>query len=57
MQGTDVLHDSLLKNFSELKGTQAFFKKTKKFWPEKANYTLPVCSKSRRSVQIGVPRF
>jgi hypothetical protein len=29
MQGTDVLHDSLLKSFSEIKGTQAFFKKTK----------------------------
>jgi hypothetical protein len=29
MQGTDVLHDSLLKSFSKIQVTQAFFKKTK----------------------------
>lgn len=48
MQGTDVLHDSLLKSFSKIQGTQAIFQENKIFGLRKQR-KLPVCSKSRRA--------
>jgi hypothetical protein len=55
MQGTDVLHDSLLKNFQNLKELRHFSRK-QNFWPEKAKHTpcllkiAPLCVFRRAAI-------
>jgi hypothetical protein len=56
MQGTDVLHDSLLKNFQNVKELRHFSRKQKNFWPEKAKtHSLllkiaPLCANWRAAI-------
>jgi hypothetical protein len=57
MQGTDVLHDSLLKNFQNLKELRHFSRKQKLFFlPEKAKtHSLllkiaPLCANWRAAI-------